>query len=67
MKDILDIKNSILKKQINSYEEISKINNEIDNLAKDKTVIQATKTLNKINYLISNLNLNNTNDLLKIK
>lgn len=65
MKDILDIKNSILKKQINSYEEISKINNEIDNLAKDKTVGQAVKTLERLNKLINGINLNTTNDILR--
>jgi len=65
MKDILDIKNSILKKQINSYEEISKINNEIGNLAKDNTVGNAVKTLSKIETLFKQFNLNGTNELIK--
>lgn len=64
-KDVKDLTNKFLQQKISAYQSVNKITNELENLAKDKTVGQAVKTLERLNKLINGINLNTTNDILK--
>lgn len=64
-KDVKDLSNKFLQQKITAYQSVSKITNELENLAKDKTVGQAVKTLERLNKLINSISLKDTNEILK--
>ena len=66
MNDIVkDLKKKFLQKKLNAIESINQVAKELDTLAKDDSVINAIQKLNKIESLIKQFNLNDTNQLIK--